>query len=154
LVRSPEEAVVTVTVVLRNTQPKPDPTSDKDVACWFQAGLSVQTELPALVDRSKLRTSLPTDPDLASSELLYRNHMVFGAGHGCAVEVDTSDVEGRRCRRVSTTFVPRQDVHRSWPASATPIVAVVHGFCTRDDVVGQLDIAQDHSSWIAASSDS
>ena len=80
LVRSPEEAVVTVTIVLRNTQPRPDPTSDKDVACWFQAGLSVYTEVPALVDRSKLRTSVPSDPDLASSELLYRNHMVFGAG--------------------------------------------------------------------------
>ncbi|WP_238324988.1 helicase-related protein [Paenarthrobacter nicotinovorans] len=156
LVRIPEGSVATVTVVLRNTQPKPDPTSDKDVACWFQAGLSVFTEKPALVDRSKLRTTLPSDPDLASSELLYRNHMVFGAGHGCAVDVKASDVDGRLCQRVTTTFVPRQDVHRSMAGvSSANLSLSFMGSATREDVVAQLNLlANDYASWIAASTDS
>lgn len=156
LVRRPEETVVTVTVVLRNTQPKPDPTSDKDVACWFQASLSVHTVKPALVDRSKLRTTLPADPDLASSELLYRNHMVFGAGHGCAVDVETSDVDGRLCQRVTTTSVPRQAVHRSMAGVSNANLSLSFmGSARREDVVAQLNLlAEDYSSWITASSDS
>ncbi|MET3366945.1 UNVERIFIED_CONTAM: hypothetical protein ABIE34_000166 [Jeotgalibacillus campisalis] len=155
LVRVPEGSVATVTVVLRNTQPKPDPASDKDVACWFQAGLSVFTQKPALVDRSKLRTTLPVDPDLASSELLYRNHMVFGAGHGCAVDVESSDVEGRFCRRVSSTFVPRQDVHRSMAGvSKANLSLAFMGSASRDDIVTQLKLlADDYASWIAVSTD-
>lgn len=153
LVRAPEAAVVTVTVVLRNTQPKPDPSADKDVACWFQAGVSVHTPVPALVDRSKLRTSVPSDPDLASSELLYRNHMVFGAGHGCAIEVQESDVDGRLCQRVSSTFVPRQDVHRSMAGgSAANLSLPFMATAPRDDVVAELNhLAEDYSTWIASS---
>lgn len=156
LVRAAENSVVTVTVVLRNTQPKPDPTSDKDVACWFQAGLSVRTDVPAIVDRSKLRTSVPSDPDLASSELLYRNHMIFGAGHGCAVDVTDSDVVGRLCQRISTTFVPRQDVHRSMAGGSDANLSLAFmASAMRDDVVAQLSLlAADYAKWISACSES
>lgn len=154
LVRPVEDGVVTVTVVLRNTQPKPPSGTDKDVACWFQVGLSVHTETPAIVDRSKLRKKVPDDPDLASSELLYRNHMVFGAGHGCAVEVAPADVNGRFCQRVSTTFVPRQDVHRSMAGASESNLSL--GFmssASRAGVVSELELlAQEYSSWITASS--
>ena len=155
LVRVPEGSVATVTVVLRNTQPKPDSTSDKDIACWFQAGLSVVTQKPALVDRSKLRATLPLDPDLTSSELLYRNHMVFGAGHGCAVNVESSDVEGRFCRRVTSTFVPRQDVHRSMAGiSKANLSLAFMSSASREDIVAQLKLlADDYASWIAVSTD-
>lgn len=156
LVREAEGDVVTVTVVLRNTQPKPGPSADKDVACWFQVGLSLHSNVPALVDRSKLRTDIPTDPDLATSELLYRTHMIFGAGHGCAVDVKTSDVDGRLCRRVSTTFVPRQDVHRSMAGGSDADLSLSFmASSTRDKVVAELTLlAKDYSSWISASTDS
>lgn len=153
LVRAPEGATVTVTVVLRNTQPKPDPSADRDVACWFQVGLSLQTDRPALVDRSKLRTDVPADPDLASSELLYRNHLIYGGGHGCAVEVEASDVDGRLCRRVSTTFVPRQDVHRSMAGGSDANLSLTFmASASRSEIVTQLSLlAQDYSAWIAES---
>lgn len=156
LVRPAENHVVTVTVVLRNTQPKPGASEDKDVACWFQAGLTVRTERPALVDRSKLRLDLPTDPDLASSELLYRNHMIFGAGHGCAVKVEDADVENRLCQRVATTFVPRQDVHRSMAGGSEANLSLsLLGSATREEVVAQLaQLAKDYSSWIDATTGS
>lgn len=156
LVRPKEDDVVTVTVVLRNTQPRPDSSQDRDVACWFQAGLSISTESAALVDRSKLRGDLPVDDDLASAELLYRNHMVFGAGHGCAVEVSQDDVVGRRCRRISSTFVPRQEVHRSMAGqSSADLSFALLGTGTRAEVLAQLTrLASDYSSWIAATVDS
>ncbi|MHA7181619.1 helicase-related protein [Arthrobacter sp. MDB2-24] len=156
LVRPTENGIVTVTVVLRNTQPKPGASEDKDVACWFQVGLTVCTEEAALVDRSKLRVDLPADEDLASAELLYRNHMVFGAGHGCAVEVEDDDVEGRRCRRVATTFVPRQAVHRSMAGgSKTDLSLSLLSAGTRDEVLAQLTrLATDYSSWIKATTNS
>ncbi|MHA7209661.1 helicase-related protein [Arthrobacter sp. MDT1-65] len=152
LVRAAEDGIVTVTVVLRNMQKKPGPGEDKDLACWFQVGLSVRTDEPALVDRSKLRLELPEDEDLASSELLYRNHLIFGAGHGCAVEVDDADVdvEGRRCRGVSTTFIPRQDVHRSKAGESDANLSLhLLGSGTREDVLTELSVlAADYSSWI------
>ena len=154
LVRPAESGVVTVTVVLGNTQPKPPSGTDKDVACWFQVGLSVHTGTPSIIDRSKLRNKVPDDPDLASSELLYRNHMVFGAGHGCAVEVSSADVDGRFCQRVSTTFVPRQDVHRSMAGTSKANLSL--GFMSSAscaEVVSELELlAQEYSSWIATSS--
>lgn len=152
LVRAAERGVVTVTVVLRNTQPKPGTSTDKDVACWFQAGLSVSTDVPALVDRSKLRSDVSSDPDLATSELLYRNHMVFGAGHGCAVSVEESDVDNRLCQRVSTTFVPRQDVHRSMAGESKANLSLdFMGSANREEVVSQLRLlVNDYSSWIEA----
>ena len=148
------DGVVTVTVVLRNTQPKPsDSSADKDVACWFQAALSITTAHHAMVDRSKLRTELPGDSDLASSELLYRNHMVFAAGHGCAVEVDATDVDGSVCRRVATTFVPRQDVHRSMAGTSEANLSLQNmGASTRDHVVAELRVlARDYAAWIDGS---
>ncbi|MHA7292468.1 helicase-related protein [Arthrobacter sp. HLT1-21] len=156
LARPAENGVVTVTVVLRNTQPKPPGSDDRDIACWFQVGLTVSTEHAALVDRSKLRVNLPADADLASSELLYRNHMIFGAGHGCAVEVDPADVDSPRCRRVTTTFIPRQDVPRSMAGeSAADLSLSLLGTGTRKEVLAQLtQLATDYSSWITTTTKS
>lgn len=117
LVRKAEKNIATATVVLRNRQTKPGGGEDRDVACWFQCSLEIQTENFALTDRSKLRTSIPSDRDLATAELLYRNHMVFGIGHGCAVTVSDSDVQGPRSRKISTTFIPTKDVHRAKPGT-------------------------------------
>lgn len=154
LVRPAENHIVTVTVVLKNTQPAPaDSSVDKDVSCWFQVGLTVSTDKPALVDRSKLRDEIPKDPDLASSELLYRNHLIFGAGHGCAISVEDSDVAGRFCQRISTTFVPRQDVHRAMAGSSSADLSLsLMGSAERQDVLSELRrLAGDYSTWISDS---
>lgn len=117
LVRKAKNNIATATFVLRNLQTKPGGGEDRDVSCWFQCSLEVQTDNFALTDRSKLRTSISTDRDLATSELLYRNHMVFGVGHGCAITVDPIDVKGPYARRIATTFIPTQDVHRAKPGT-------------------------------------
>ena len=150
LVRSPEDNVVTVTLALRNRRTKQE-GEDRDRASWFQVGLTVEADEPAFADRSKLRTDVSPDEDLASSELLYRNQMVFGAGHGCAVTWAPADVAADRCSRVTTTFIPRQEVSRSMAGGTNADLRLgVLSSGSRDEVVEQLEmLVSDYSEWIS-----
>jgi hypothetical protein len=150
LVRSPKDGITSVTVVLRNRKPKPPAGVDRDTACWFQAGLTVESLGYGLTDRSKLRTSVSSDEDLASAELMYRNHMVFAAGHGCAVETLDNSIIGGHCRRVATTFVPTVDVNRSKAGRSSANLSLGFlGSASRDDVLEQLgELSSDYEAWI------
>lgn len=151
LVRPSQNDVVTVTLALRNRRPKQD-GEDRDQASWFQVGLTVEADAPALADRSKLRTDVSPDEDLASSELLYRNQMVFGAGHGCAVTWHPDDVHEDCCRKVSTTFIPRQEVSRSMAGGTHADLRLgLLSSGSRDEVLEQLEaLVRDYSEWISA----
>lgn len=150
IVRTPEDGVSSVTLVLRNRSTKPQAGVDRDVACWFQASLTVETSGPALTDRSKIRPVVSEDDDLASAELIYRNHLVFAAGHGCAITVSPDDVVGSLCQRVSTTFVPTVDVHLS--KAGVSLANLKLGFlgnASRGEVLSELEIlANDYEHWI------
>ncbi|MGF9660519.1 helicase-related protein [Arthrobacter crystallopoietes] len=150
LVRPPQDGVTSVTVVLRNRKLKPPAGTDRDIACWFQVGLTVEGLDFSLTDRSKLRTTVSNDADLASAELIYRKHMVFAAGHGCAVIVDDKDVDEARCRRVSTTFIPTVNVHRSKAGSSAGNLRLGFlGSAPREEVLQQLEaLASDYEGWI------
>lgn len=154
LVRSPEEGISSVTLILRNRTPKPQSGTDRDVACWFQASLTVETDGLALADRSKIRGTVSSDEDLASAELIYRNHMVFGAGHGCAISVEEADVAGPFASRVSTTFIPAVDVNRSKAGTSSANLKL--GFlkaASPDEVLSQLELlANDYAAWISKTS--
>ena len=151
LVRKPEADIVTATVVLRNRQAKPGSGEDRDTACWFQCSLEVSTEKYALSDRSKLRTSVSSDRDLATSELLYRNHMVFGVGHGCAVDVKDEDIAGPRTRRITTTFIPTTDVSRAKPGTTNADLRLGSlGNGDVMDVINELRVlSAEYKQWIS-----
>lgn len=150
LVRKPERGIVTVTLALRNLQGKPAGGEDRDAACWFQCSLEVATDEHAFSDRTKLRTLVSNDKDLATSELLYRNHMVFGIGHGCAVQVEDEDVSGPRARRVSTTFIPTTDVSRAKPGSTkADLRLMILGNGDARNVVRELRVlSTEYEQWI------
>ena len=149
LVRPAEDDIVTVTLALRNRRTKQD-GEDRDRASWFQVGLTVESDAPALADRSKLRTDVSPDEDLASSELLYRNQMVFGAGHGCAVTWAPQDTFGDRCTKVTTTFIPRQEVSRSMAGGTKADLRLgMLSSGSREEVIEQLEaLVSDYSDWI------
>lgn len=151
LVRKPESGMATATIVLRNLQGKPAAGEDRDTACWFQCSLEVNAKEYALADRSKLRTSVSGDRDLATSELLYRNHMVFGVGHGCAVTVNEQDVKGPRTRRVATTFIPATDVHRAKPGTTRADLRLgTLGNGAAADVIRELRVlTTEYENWIS-----
>lgn len=150
IVRAPQDGISSVTLVLRNRMPKPPSGTDRDVACWFQTSLIVETDGLALTDRSKIRDGVSSDDDLASSELMYRNHMVFAAGHGCAVSVDATDSDGEHCRRVTTTFVPTVDVHLSKAGLSNANIKLGFlGSASTDEVLSELEtLATDYELWI------
>ncbi|MDV2978194.1 UNVERIFIED_CONTAM: helicase-related protein [Actinomycetes bacterium ARC8] len=151
-VRKSVAGIATATIVLRNLQPKPPIGEDRDNACWFQCGIEITSEDYALTDRSKLRKSVSSDRDLATSELLYRNHMVFGVGHGCALEVDVNDIEENRCRRISTTFVPTTEVPRAKPGTTNADLRLITlGTGKSTDVFRELrTLTTEYEQWIAS----
>ncbi|MFH5211497.1 helicase-related protein [Antrihabitans sp. NCIMB 15449] len=112
-VRVARDGVVTVSVALRNIH-IPEKRGLRDGLAWFQVGLTIETESPAIVDRTRQR-NLGTDDDLDSAALLYRNMYTFAIGHGCAVEWDRSKAVNSSVARVATTFLPTHDVHRARP---------------------------------------
>lgn len=155
LVRSPEDGISSVTLILRNRAPKPPSGTDRDVACWFQASLTVETSEPAFADRSKIRPVVSEDEDLASAELMYRNHLVFAAGHGCAIAVRPGDVAGSLCQRISTTFVPTVDVHLSKAGDSSANLKLGFlGNASKDQVLSELEqLARDYEYWIQRTED-
>ena len=110
-VREPRNNSATVSVALRNTQTTLKDEL-RDAFAWFQVGIVVSTDVPAIVDRSS-HGVLGSDSDLDSAALLYRNTREFAIGHGCATTW-TPSVEPR-ASEVRTTFIPRQEVPRAKP---------------------------------------
>jgi hypothetical protein len=110
-VREPRNNCTTVSVALRNTQ-----TTLKeelsDAFAWFQVGIIVSTDVPAIADRTS-HGVLGGDSDLDSAALLYRNTREFAIGHGCATT--WAHCTARRILEVRTTFIPRQEVPRAKP---------------------------------------
>ncbi len=155
LARPPQADLVTVTVALRNRLPKPA-EGDKDLNCWFQVGLAVETPRPALVDRQSLHTEAPAEQDMASAQLLYRNARMFAAGHGCATTWGDGDVHGALCQRVSTTFVPRQEVPRAMAGEVSADLRL--GFLSQADATRIAEelalLVNEYRSWIANKRDS
>lgn len=112
-VRPQRDGVATVSVALQNTH-KTTLGELRDAKSWFQVGLSIDTDGPAIVDRTSHR-HVSRDPDLASADLLYRNMFTFAIGHGCAVTWDRSTAVEGAVDHVETTFLPTYDVSRARP---------------------------------------
>lgn len=109
-VRKPKENAVTVSLALRNTNKKQKGL--QDAAAWFQAGITVRTAVPAIMDRTQPQLS-STDRDLRSTALLYRNARVFAIGHGCAATWQRTTEP--YVASVESTYIPQVEVHRARP---------------------------------------
>jgi hypothetical protein len=114
--RVPKNDRVAVSLALRNTQ-APRKGEFRDAYAWFQVGLEVVSTEKAIVDRSSYGV-LGDDADLRSAALLYRNARVFAIGHGCAATWDRAE-QGPAVGRISSTFVPRQEVPRARPGGTS-----------------------------------
>lgn len=113
LVRERKACNVTVTAVVRNTHP--DEAGARDRLAWFQVGLVARTEVPAIVDRTRV-VQTGDDEDLRTSALLYRDVRSFAAGHGCAaVWRPTAEP---RVSEVRTEFLPESELLRARPGAA------------------------------------
>lgn len=145
--RPDENGLVTITAALVNLRTAP-PEEDRDVAAWFQVGLTATTAEPAIVDRRIGHVVPPRDPDLRSGALLYRDQLSFGAGHGCAVAWG-DEVDGA-VREVRTEFVPRAEVPRAAPAETDADLSLeTLSQGEADQVLGELDrLCDQYEAWI------
>lgn len=112
-VRPSNDGVATVSVALRNTHTA-IVGELRDAKAWFQVGLAIGTEVPAIVDRIS-RRGVSRDDDVASAALLYRNMFTFAIGHGCAVTWDRYSVVNAAVDHIETTFLPTFEVSRARP---------------------------------------
>ena len=150
LCRAPRNNRVAVSIALRNTQRPPRDVGLRDAYAWFQVRLEIHSPERAIADRST-HGPLSDDGDLRSSALLYRSARVFGIGHGCAVTWDR-DRQGSHTDRITSTFVPRQEVPRARPAGAGDGIDLRMSFLSR---AGNAEIADhlgrlvaDYRKWI------
>lgn len=103
--RTAVDGVVSVTVVLVNTNTKPE-KGRSDGLCWFRPVLRVRVVDGSLADRRPDRELAYMDADERSGELLYRKQRHLAVGHGVAVTWDEDD----RVTEVATTFFPAHDL--------------------------------------------
>ena len=82
--------------------------------CLFQPYIEVrgQADTHPFVHRTP-EGSLPTDADLESHALLYRDCHEFAVGHGCAV--DWEDPQGEHTAGIWTTLIPEYELAATIP---------------------------------------
>ncbi|MGW3545673.1 helicase-related protein [Nocardia niigatensis] len=112
-VRPARDGIVTVSITLRNVQTVPKGKL-RDAKAWFQTGLRVHTDVPAIVNRTYHR-NVGHDEDLDSAALLYRNKHTFAVGHGCAATWELAASVNAMVSTVETTFLPTYEVSRARP---------------------------------------
>lgn len=109
-----------VTVFLSNEQE--ETARNKDSRWLFQAGVELQAADGSAVFLGRdavlgkdTATSKWERPEMAQLDLLYRDTVEFGVGHGAGVETDVSADDPRRAVRVGTAAIPSYEVWRTDP---------------------------------------
>jgi hypothetical protein len=108
---------ISLFLVNRNVTPDPQTTPsapDLDELCLFQPSLRVwspDTTHP-FAHREPVNTT-PTDADLETYDLLYRDRYEFATGHGCAAEWNT--IQGKNAGLLWTTLIPSYELPTTLP---------------------------------------
>ncbi|QWC84555.1 helicase C-terminal domain-containing protein [Nocardioidaceae bacterium] len=102
--RRARQGTRSVTLVIVNTQPRPD-KGRSDAQCWFRPRISVRATEGEFVDRGG-RASVGGEKDLETNDLLYRRQRNVAVGHGVSVTWN----DGTVIDEVSTTFFPEHDL--------------------------------------------
>ncbi|MFC9998110.1 helicase-related protein [Nocardia sp. NPDC127526] len=149
-VRPERDGIVTVSITLRNVQTTPRGTL-RDSKAWFQVGLRVGTDRPAIVNRTFHRNT-GHDEDLDSAALLYRNMYTFAVGHGCAATWDLSSAVNAMVTEVETTFLPTYEVSRARPGQLDESVDLRMSFLAEAgaaEVISNLrELTRRYRAWI------
>jgi len=105
------EGVFTLTTSLVNNRPLlMDWDRDDRI---YQVRLDVSAADQSAVFVARPPSGYLRDDELWNFELLYRTRKAFAAGHGCAVQWESTD--GRRASRIWTEWVPEAEVFKATP---------------------------------------
>lgn len=103
------DGVKLVSLFLVNTQTKPSRSQDE--AWVFQPAITVESIDGQPVFIRKPSPDEHFDEEVESLNMLYRNRVEFAVGHGVSVHAEPSDTNPAKATRISTTFLPAQEVN-------------------------------------------
>ncbi|MBY6540051.1 helicase [Rhodococcus sp. BP-349] len=153
VVRDPVDGVVRMTLSLVNTNVQSAGEGHDDAACWFRPSITVATANGKFVDRRRPRDVASSDPDVRSSEFLYRDEPALAIGHGCAVSWDETATDVTHLR---TTFLPSHDVRLARPSGGDDddpfgsYQLVMNDLASSDDRTHLSGMASAYERWIEA----
>jgi len=105
VLRPTRDGVISSTVVLQNTFPRPE-KGGTDAVCWFRPVIRVRAFDGEFVDRRRGDYFAHLDADERSGELVYREQRHLATGHGVAVTWAEDEI----VTEVATTFFPQHDL--------------------------------------------
>lgn len=140
-----------LTAFLRNRNSKPDETELRDEFCLFQPQIVLRSLDSKGVFLSRMLQSTPSDPDVRSFDLLYRDRLEFGVGHGCAVCWD--GVNGSAAQTVYTSLIPTYEVpvvvHRDLFGLKCLEMEFLATCSDPGTLIGELhELASEYETWI------
>jgi hypothetical protein len=147
VVRSRQEGVVPVTIVLRNKKTL-ERYEQSDAHSFFQPTIVVEAPGGAFVDRRGERAVAVDDEDLRSYDLLFRDVHKYAVGHGCAVEWDTAVGPVSRLR---TTYLPSYELQLARPRAVDDVDLRMKTLATGsdDEILASLrGLVAAYRSWI------
>jgi len=92
-----------ISIFLVNEETASNDKAVLNTRCIFTPKLKVELPHKAILAKEGCMEAIDEE-DLKSLRLLYHRRHEFGTGHGCSVVWDV--VEGNRCGRIETTFLP------------------------------------------------
>lgn len=146
IVRPALDGVVSITAVLVNQFARP-PKGPVDEWCWFRPVLEAEPTDGAFSERRYSAAAHILGSDEASVDLLYRDATSTAVGHGCSVTWDSGP--GRAVRRVTTTFLPHQDVRVSRADRADVPSLGMRTLGASDDRSALRGLVASYERWIA-----
>ena len=102
------DGVKLVSLFLVNTQVKPDRFQDE--AWVFQPTITVESTDGQPVFIRKPGPDEHFDEEVERLNMLYRDRVEFAMGHGVSVHAEPSSTNPTKANRISTTFLPTQEV--------------------------------------------
>ena len=113
-----------VSVFLVNTREAPEGKRPPDEAWMYQPQLAVKGHGPVFEQRRLPRDRPDFDADIASADLIYRNHREFAVGHGVAADWDLAISNAERASEVRTSVIPMQQVFRATQPSGVSTLSM------------------------------
>lgn len=124
--------LITLTVTNRTSTLKNKGQADEDVV--FQAEIVAQVKKSSFMNFPKhYQRMLPMTADEANDELLYRNKINYGFGHGCST---TWDQFANDITEIKTTFIPSYET-----TSMTPDVTIIKDGIEKELKIKMIDLA-------------
>lgn len=144
----PFEGHYILSVFLDNLREAPLGKRPRDEDYLYQPRLVLTGEGAPFLPRKLANDHLDSDPDIASADLIYRNRLEFGVGHGVAASWKQSEGE-ERASEVSTEIMPSREVPKVTPRESDRLSMDFLSSETKNAVMARLEeFLSEYENWL------